>query len=100
MGYSGLKGHCLREPAFGKHLLVNFASRLDKRRFALPQAIVRFVIRDRTPHALGGAVFDPLQMLFTLNGASHVHDDFAGGCIAFDAVPEPSGGRAGFDVEL
>ena len=90
MGYRGLKGHSLGGPAFGKHLLVNLASRLNQRRFSLPQATVSPMLRDRAPHALGEVVLDPLQMLFSLNRTAHVHGNVPGGGIAFDAVQEPS----------
>ena len=99
VGDRGLEGHRPRDPAICQHFLVDLSGRLDEGLFAFPKAAVGFMISDRAPHGLGKAVLDPLQMLFPQDGATHVHGDFPGRGIFFNAVPQTSsrGNRSDFD---
>ena len=95
-----LQGHGLLDSAVRQELLVNLPRRLDKGGLAAPKAAVSLVLGDGAPHGLRKTVLNPLEVFLPLDGASHIHEDIAGCCIDFNAVPQPAGGGDRPDLEL
>ena len=70
---------------------MDLLGRLHQGTFPAPESGVGLVVSNMGPHVLGQTAFDPLQVLLSLQWATHIHYHIARIGVVLDLAPKPDG---------